>query len=316
MNITQCTMALFCFLLLGGCVVPPEPSGNMSPNWTLPPPGKPVPKATRPVKKPSASIEKTDPLEPVMKTYKVNFTNPEEAANVIKMMHPDPDGLIIQTVDGKLIVKGNAAQHRAVKQMLRELDAPPKNIQINVQFDSSGRSFDREAGIRQRGPIAIRNGNIDANFEGRFRDRSNTSRENTTQMLVAMDGKSASLRVGERVPEVQWLTEYGYRHGYVREAGIAWRDVGSFLAIEPTIVSPGVVRVRLIPEISGRLENGRRESIQFTHLATEVTVADGQTIRIGGFNKDKEFSSHFFIGRSSTGKSMNTDITLTPRILD
>ncbi len=253
--------------------------------------------------------------EPILKIYPVRFTDPQEAAEVILMMSPSTNNLQIEAVEQKLVVKGTAGQHTHVVQMLRELDAPPKNIQINVEFGSSGQSFDRGAGIRQRSPVVIRNGRIHGRFGGRIYDRSSATTENTTQMLVAMDGKSASLRVGERVPEIQWLTEYGHRYGYVREVGIAWREVGSFLAIEPTIVGTGLIRVRLIPELSGRLEDGRRQTIQFTHLATEVIAADGQTIQIGGLNQDKEFSSHFFIGRGSSGKSTRTDITLTPHIL-
>ncbi len=253
--------------------------------------------------------------EPALKVYPVRFSDPQEAAAVIFMMSPSTNNLQIEAVENRLVVKGTAEQHRHVEQMLRELDAPPKNIQINVQFGSQGASYDRGAGIQPRGPLIIRNGRMHGAIDGRFYDRSSTATENTTQMLVAMDGKSASLRVGERVPEIRWLTEYGYRHGYVREVGIEWRDVGSFLAIEPTIVGAGLIRVRLIPELSGRLEDGTRQTIQFTHLATEVVAADGQTIHIGGFNQDKDFSTRFFIGRGARGKSMSTDITLTPHIL-
>jgi hypothetical protein len=253
--------------------------------------------------------------EPTLKVYPVRFSDPQEAASVIFMMSPSTSNLLIEAVENRLVVKGTAEQHRHVEQMLRELDAPPKNIQINVQFGSQGSSYDRGAGIRQRGPIIIRDGRVRGSFRGSFYDRGSTATENTTQMLVAMDGKSASLRVGERVPEISWLTEYGYRHGYVREVGIEWREVGSFLAIEPSIIGTGLIRVRLIPELSGRLEDGTRQTIQFTHLATEVVAADGQMISIGGFSQDKDFSSRFFIGRGSSGKSMSTDITLTPHIL-
>ncbi len=250
-----------------------------------------------------------------LKTYKVRYADVTEVASVIPMMMPSTNGLVLETVDKQLIVRGTAEHHEIVRQMLRELDAPPKNIQVNVQFATRGGEHNREIGVRPDGPIVIRNGKVHGSFESSFVNQSTTTRENTTQMLVAADGRSATIRVGERVPYVTWLTEYGYRHGYVREVEIEWRDVGSFLRMEPTIVAPGLIRVRLTPELSGRLENGDRQAIQFTHLATEVTVADGQTISIGGFNEDKEFSSKFLIGRGSRSGSSVTDITLTPRIL-
>lgn len=254
--------------------------------------------------------------ETVFRTYPVRFTDPQEAREIIMLMHPSAETLKIQSADHELAVTGTEEQHRVVRQMLRELDAPPKNVQITVNFSGSETSSGREAGFRQRGPVVIRDGEVEGRIEGRFGSRRSTVEENTSQMLVAMDGRAASLRVGERVPYLTWLIEYGHRHGYVRETGIEWRDVGSFLAVEPTIVGTGLIRVRLIPQLSGRKQNGERETIRFTHLATEVTVADGQTLSIGGFHQDKEFNAHFFPGGSSGGKSMQTGITLTARILD
>lgn len=254
--------------------------------------------------------------ELTVQTYPVQFTDPEEAAEIITLMMQPVGDLQVHAIDRKLVVRGTAEQQQEVQQMLSELDAPPKNIQIDVQFNRSGSSSGLEAGIQQRGPIIIRDGEVHATMDGRFSNRSSTVTENTTQMLVAMDGRSATLRVGERVPYVEWLVEYGHRHGYIAQAHIEWQDVGSFLAVEPTIVGPGLIRVRVIPEISGRVKDGKRETIQFTHLATEIMAGNGQTVHIGGFNQDKDFSSHFFIGGSSGGETINTDITLTPRILD
>ena len=254
--------------------------------------------------------------EVTFKLYPVHYTDPSEAAAIIPLMASSTNGLSIQIIDRKLAVRGTAEQHAEVATMLRELDKAPKNVQINVEFATTGHSSSREAGIRPNGPILIRNGEVHGAFEGRLSDRSTTSSENTTQMLVAMDRRSATLRVGERVPYLAWLIEYGCRHGYIREAQIEWQDVGSFLAVVPEIIGDGpMIRVRLIPELSGRLKDGKEQTIQFTEVATEVIVSDGQTISIGGFNTDEEFSSKFLVGRSGGSDSSITGITLTPRIL-
>ncbi len=277
-----------------------------------PPPTVKIPSSPMLTKK-SIAQEKQGPS---LKIYKVHYADPAEVAKVIPLMMPSPEGFTLETVDRKLVVRGTPAQHEVVRTMLRDLDAPPKNIQVLVHFNTRGGSYNKEAGIRPRGPMVIDRGGVHGSLQGRLRDQSTSSRENTTQMLVAADGRSASIRVGESVPHIAWLTEYGRRWGYVRNVGIEWRDVGSFLAMEPTLVGSGMIRIRLIPELSGRLENGERHRIQFTHLATEVTVRDGQTLSIGGFSKDKDFSSKFLIGRSRHGESTITDITLTPHILD
>lgn len=254
--------------------------------------------------------------EPELKIYPVNYTDPAEAAEIIRLMSSNTNGLTIRVSDRKLVVRGTAEQHAETAMFLRELDKPPKNVQINVEFATSGRTSSRETGIRPDGPIIIRDSGVHGSLRGRFSSRSTTSRENVTQMLVAMDGRSATLRVGERVPHLAWLTQYGYRHGYIREVQIEWRDVGSFLAVVPEVIGDGpMVRIRLVPELSGRLEDGSEQVIQFTELATEVVARDGQTVSIGGFSKDEEFSSKFLVGRSGDGETSITDITLTPRIL-
>jgi type II secretory pathway component GspD/PulD (secretin) len=254
--------------------------------------------------------------EPTLKLYPVNYSDPAMIADLVPMMLPSTNGLSVQAIDRKLAVRGTAEQHAVIEQMLRELDKAPQNVQINVQFARSGQTSSREAGIRQHGPIIIRDGEVYGSLQGRFSNQSTTSSENTTQMLVAMDGRSATLQVGERVPYLAWLTEYSWRHGYIREMQIEWRDVGSFLAVSPEIIDDGpMIRIRLTPTLSGRLKDGTEQTIQFTELSTEVIASDGQTISIGGFNKDEEFSSKFLVGRSGNSESFITDITLTPRIL-
>jgi type II secretory pathway component GspD/PulD (secretin) len=251
-----------------------------------------------------------------LKLYSVNYADPSNTAAIIMMTMPSTNGLSIQAVDRKLAIRGTPEQHATAEQMLRELDKPPKNIQINVRFDRTGKGSNREIGIRQQGPIIIRDGEVHGTFEGRFSNQSSTSSENTTQMLVAMDGRSATLRVGESVPYLAWITKYGTRHGIIRETQIEWRDVGSFLAIEPEIIGDGpMIRIRLIPELSGHLRTGDAQTIRFTKLATEVIARDGQPISIGGFSENQDFYSKFLIGRSGGSESSITDITLMPHIL-
>jgi len=252
-----------------------------------------------------------------MKVYSVHSTDPAEIIELITVMTPDTNGLSIAAAGKKLVVRGTPEQHRIVKDILHDLNAPPKNVRIDVQFERSGRIIDKEAGIRPKGPIIIREGEgLSGAIEVTLRNQSTASRENVMQMLVAASGRSASLRVGETVPYLAWLHQYGHRWGYIREIGIEWRDVGAFLSMEPVILGNGLIRIRLIPELSGRLEDGSRETIRFTRVATEIIARDGVPVSIGGFSEHQDFYSKFLIGRSRGEKSSITDITLTPRILD
>lgn len=251
-----------------------------------------------------------------LKAYSVHFAEPEDVAEIIPLMVPSTNGLTVKTTDDKVIIRGTAEHHTVARQVLADMDSPPKNVQINVEFDRSGTLSGSEFGVQPRGPVVIRDGKVHGSFEGRFSQKSGSSDEFVMQMLVAMDGRSASLRVGETVPHLKWLTQYSYRHGYIQQAEIEWRDVGSFLTVMPEIIGNGpLIRVRVTPTLSGRLKDGTEETIEFTELSTELLVRDGSSISIGGFSDDDEFSRRFLVGRAAGRQSSVTGITLTPRIL-
>lgn len=253
-----------------------------------------------------------------LKVYPVHSIDPGQAAEIIQMMMPSTEGFTIRPVERRLAVTGTDEQHQEVEQMLRELDRPPRNVRIDVQFAQSEGRSERMAGIRPQGPVVIRDGKIHGSFEGILSDRSSTTTGSTTQMLVARDGRSATLRVGETVPHLVWLTEYhSRRHGLLREVHIEWKDIGAFLAFEPEIIGNGPwIRIRLVPELSGRTEDGTSQTIRFTEVSTEVIARDGEPVAIGGFTENEDFYSRFLAGRSSGQTSSVTDITLTPRILE
>jgi hypothetical protein len=102
-------------------------------------------------------------------------------------------------------------------------------------------------------------------------------------------------------------------HGFI-QSQVAWRDVGSFLAVEPTVIGDGpLIRVRVTPELVGTV-NGSPYETKFSSVATEVTVSDGETITIGSDAKNTEFYSRFLIGVSRSGSSRRLNITMTPHI--
>jgi type II secretory pathway component GspD/PulD (secretin) len=254
---------------------------------------------------------------PVTKIYPVHYADLQETLEIITAMMPSTNGLRMAGSSGGLAVTGTGEQHRFVAEMLSELDAHPKNVRIDVNFARSGQISRREAGIRPKGPVIIRDGEVSGAVQVNLHGQTVTARENVTQMLVASSGRSASLRVGERVPYLAWIEEYGRRCGYIREVRLEWREVGAFLAMEPTLIGSGpMIRIRLIPELSGILEDGTPQRIHFTGVATEVVVRDGETVSIGGFTENQDFYSRFLVGGSQDEESSTTEITLTPHILE
>jgi hypothetical protein len=165
----------------------------------------------------------------------------------------------------------------------------PPNISIEVEFKEFGR---KAGGIKGLGETY----------------RINTS-DYIKQHIVVTDGLSASIRVGEDVPFVDYYVDYLYRYGYIETKEVVWKEVGTSLKVTPKIRGE-VIEIELTPEISAVIDQ-KKKIIDVKRLSTTVMSVDGQSISIGGLIKDKDFSGMFF----KSGKSSTLDIILTPRIM-
>jgi len=165
----------------------------------------------------------------------------------------------------------------------------PPNISIEVEFRESGR---KSGGVKGLGETYSVN-------------TSNYTKEH----IVVTDGFSASIRVGEDVPFVNYYVNYLFRNGYIETREIVFKEVGTSLKVTPKIRG-SVIEIELTPEISAVIDR-KKKIIDIKRLSTTVMAADGRSVSIGGLVKDKDFSGMFFKSRQSS----NLDIILTPRIM-
>jgi hypothetical protein len=171
----------------------------------------------------------------------------------------------------------------------RAEDHRPRNIRIDVEY--------RQSGETGRGI-------------GSAQWRAGKTSSYTKQFIVVLDGFSASIFVGEEVPFVAFYRRFLFEHGYiVEEKEVVIKDIGTKLKVEPRIVGKDTVEITLTPEISF-IRDRRRQTIDVKTLSTTVVAADGQSIPIGGLQKDEEFDKYFF----STASQSNLEIILTPHI--
>ena len=165
-------------------------------------------------------------------------------------------------------------------------DTLPRNIRIDVEF--------KEFGEASRGI-------------GAAKWRSEKSNSYTKQFIVVSDGLSAGIFVGQEVPYITYYRQFLWDHEYL-ETGIEIREVGTKLRVEPHIIG-NIIEITLTPEVSYISDRGRG-TIDIKTLSTTVMAADGQSIPIGGLQKDAEFDKYFF----SRSSGSNLEIILTPHI--
>jgi hypothetical protein len=227
------------------------------------------------------------------------------------------DGMVTpDRANSRVLVITTAAHHQQLSQALPALTVTPRNVQVEVRFRQAGRSQQRGASLEGSRVVLEHNPLNKGSFKvrGVVTSRVTTTTDDTTQLLTVSSGREASLFVGQEVPYLEFLMDYlVYQHVLVER--ISWEKVGAQLVVQPTIIGDGPnINIRLIPQLSGLVE-GRLFTKKITELATEVEVADGRTLQIGGLGKHAEFYNHFLVGFNQDGSTQSLNISLTPHIL-
>lgn len=216
----------------------------------------------------------------------------------------------------RLLVLTTAERHVEISALMRKLNLPAHNVRIEVEFREEGSS--RESGFSVHGGGAVVTDGEDIGGTITIRPEVKNLTTETTgkavQSLLVASGSEGTLEVGHRVPHTAWLFDCGRQWGIV-QGQVEWEHVGARLVVQPTILGEGsTIRIRIVPELSS-LGGGPTDAIRFAKAATEVTVSDGETFRLGGMTKDEAFYSRFLVGTDRRGNQQNLDILLTPHIL-
>ncbi len=257
-----------------------------------------------------------DPGIPVFKAYDIGFA---DASNTIEIVRTAiaPDGKVFfDPATRKLMVLAPDSRHSTVATLIQQLDVPPRNVSVTVRFLGKGDSRQSGASVSGTGGVVISGSGTRSTFSVQprlVRQMAETSSQTSQQLLVA-SGRQASLFIGEEVPYIEWLMEYGRHHRYFEER-IAWQRVGASLVMEPVVIGNGpMIRLRLTPELSGMVNNNPYRT-RFANVATEVTVSDGVPFDLGGLTEKQDFYSRFLVGVDRSGARHTLHIELTARII-
>ena len=248
--------------------------------------------------------------------YSLGFADAQSAAETAKALVGPTGSVTLDETQHRLLVVATDEAQAQVADMMRKLNVPPKNVSIEVRFVGSANQQNTGAGIDASGEVVRDEGltRTTVRVKPHIESKNLTISSDVAQMLLVASGRQGVLRVGESVPYLDWLVEYGAQYGYVQQ-GIRWKDVGASLIVEPLVMGDGpMIRIRLTPELSG-LVDGNVYHTSFSRVATEVVVQSGQSFQVGGLDKDSEFYSRFLVGFDHGGNQQALQITLTPRII-
>ena len=257
-----------------------------------------------------------EPAPTRFEAYPLGFADEGAVLELVRGMVGEGGSVVSDPQGARLLVVTTDENHAKIAGLMQKLNVPPRNVRIEVRFQGAAAEDRTAIGVSGEGEFRRTEGlsTTEIRIKPRLENTTMTSSSDTAQILMVASGREGVLRVGESVPYVEWLVDYGFRCGLLLER-VAWQHVGSTLVVEPTVVGDGpLVRIRLTPELSG-LVGGRPERVRFANVATEVVVQDGQTFQVGGMDEHQDFYSRFLVGFDRGGSSRTLNISLTPRIM-
>lgn len=185
-------------------------------------------------------------------------------------------------------------------------------------------------------------GSNDVGLSGRKTVRTTTQRGG--QFITTQSGHPATIKVAREVPLVDYFYNYVVAAGYVIREGespdgkkqvtvspavttgsiphVRWQSVGTQMSVLPR-VKGSFIEVEITPQITALVDpndrtvqevkrmDPRLQVISLRELSTIVTVPDGGSIHIGGFqNANDQFNRNFFGGSSSRSTGGGGGFTL------
>jgi len=186
--------------------------------------------------------------------------------------------------------------------------------QIKVLLESQQLVDQNRQAVQGSGSVIIRKGNVQPSGRLGAIERQTTVQRSNGIFTLVRDGGESILTVATRVPQQQfvfyhdWATGLGY---IARD--IVFRDVGTSLKVSAKILPDNQVLVRLTPRIS-YFANERAGIVDVTEAQTELIVANGQPVSIGGATTKMHEVTRQILGFNDRTSSSETSLVVTATV--
>jgi len=186
--------------------------------------------------------------------------------------------------------------------------------QIKVLLESQQLVDQNRNAVQGSGGVVIRRGNAQPSGRLGAVERQTTVQRSNGIFTLVRDGGESILTVATRVPQQQfvfyrdWATGLGY---IARD--IVFRDVGTSLKVSAKILPDNQVLVRLTPRIS-YFANERAGIVDITEAQTELIVANGQPVSLGGSTTKMHEVTRQILGFADRASSSETSLVVTATI--
>ena len=215
------------------------------------------------------------------------------AGEIIPLIRPllGPEDALSGT-DYRLIVRTSDRNLKDIERLLAQLDVAQRQLRITVaqrvadDRDTTTHSVEGKVQIGDKARIQLpekssdNRGLVVQKDKLRFRtgQRTTTSRNETTQTVMTLDGQRASIHIGQSVPHVKKILAIGGRQVVIAQ-GIELQDVTTGFDVLPRVHGDRV-RMEITPRLS-TLRDPATGLADFQELSTTVEVRLGEWIDLG-----------------------------------
>ena len=188
----------------------------------------------------------------------------------------------------------------------------PPNVKVSVDFRQTARAS-RDT-VQGRGRVVITERSTRVGGGAGVGSTDTKSRQSTGVFTIVRSGGEATLTFAQQVPytELSFYRDYATGQGYVAQ-GVVFRDVGTSLKVNATVLPGNQISVRVTPMISYFSQDGSG-SIEFTRASTDIVVPNGQPIVIAGGTSESNAVTRRILGFDDTSRSSETLVVLTATI--
>ena len=189
----------------------------------------------------------------------------------------------------------------------------PPHVRVAIDFKQAVKST-RDA-VQGRGRVVI----TERGTRGRAGvgvDSTDTkTRHSSGVFTIVRSGGEATMVVAQQVPytEVGYYQHYATGEGYLVPTGVVFRDVGTSLKVQATVLGANQISVKVTPVISYFTPDGSG-TIEFTRASTDLVVASGQPVVIAGGTMETNSVTRRILGIADTTASSETTVVLTATI--
>lgn len=213
-----------------------------------------------------------------------------------------------------LIVRATRPVHQQIRELLNELDSPPRQVLLEATIAEVTLNNDLNLGTRwffQTGNWGFRfsdldNGGVTPNgssFAGVFAagssDLAISALQSVTDVKVisaptvmVLDNKEGILQIGDQVPVATQTTSSSDTPNAPVLTQIDYRDTGVILRVKPRVGNGGRVILDIVQEVSDVTETRTSgidsPTIRQRKIQTSVALGDGQTLALGGLVQESD----------------------------